>query len=119
MEHQASYHCCPMKIAAGAVVTIAYDICTEDGEIVESSELNGPVSFVQGKGAMIPGLDAKLIGMEVAELVEDDVAVRMIHPLAGKTVTMNVAVHKVRDATAAERESGKVVRTPPPPPKNG
>ena len=39
----------------------------------------------------------------------------MIHPLAGKTVNLNVAVHKVREATPAERESGKVALTPPPP----
>jgi FKBP-type peptidyl-prolyl cis-trans isomerase SlyD len=163
-----------MKIAAGSVVTIAYDICTEDGEIVESSDINGPVTFVLGKGAIIPGLDAKLIGMEegeertftfppeeafgrpedaprrvvarkefpeeaqlekgvafdagipgghrirleVAEIDGDRVTVRMIHPLAGKTVSMTVTVHKVREATAAEREAGKVVRTPPPPPKS-
>jgi FKBP-type peptidyl-prolyl cis-trans isomerase SlyD len=163
-----------MKIAAGSVVTLAYDICTEDGEIVESSDINGPVTFVQGKGAIIPGLDAKLVGMEegeertltfppeeafgrpedaprraikrkefptdaklekgvsfdagipgghrirleVAEIDGDQVTVRMIHPLAGKTVTMSVEVHKVREATPAEREAGKVVLTPPPPPKS-
>jgi FKBP-type peptidyl-prolyl cis-trans isomerase 2 len=56
-----------MRIAAGSVVTIAYDICTEDGEIVESSEIDGPVTFVQGKGAIIPGLDAKLVGMQEGE----------------------------------------------------
>jgi FKBP-type peptidyl-prolyl cis-trans isomerase SlyD len=160
-----------MKVAAGSVVTIAYDICTEDGEIVESSEISGPVSFVHGKGAIIPGLDAKLVGveegeertftfspeeafgrpedaprkvinrqefpkdaklekrayfdagipgghriqLEVTEIAGDQVTVRMIHPLAGKTVTMNVEVHKVREATPAERESGKVILTPPPP----
>jgi FKBP-type peptidyl-prolyl cis-trans isomerase SlyD len=162
-----------MKIAPGSVVTIAYDICTEDGEIVESSDINGPVTFMQGKGAIIPGLDAKLVGMEegeersftfppeeafgrvedaprrviarkefpkdaklekgvafdagipgghrirleVAEIADDQVTVRMIHPLAGKTVSMSVEVHKVREATPAERESGKVILTPPPPPK--
>lgn len=162
-----------MKIEAGSVVTIAYDICTEDGEIVESSEINGPVTFLQGKGAIIPGLDAKLVGMgegeertftfppeeafgrvedaprkiidrkefpkdaklekgasfdagipgghrirlEVAEIDGAQITVRLIHPLAGKTVSMNVEVHKIREATPAERESGKVVLTPPPPPK--
>jgi FKBP-type peptidyl-prolyl cis-trans isomerase SlyD len=162
-----------MKVAAGSVVTLAFDICTEDGEIVESSELNGPVTFVQGKGAIIPGLDGKLVGLEegeertftfppeeafgrledaprkvlgrqefpkdaklekgvafeagipgghrirleVVEVTGDQVGVRMIHPLAGKTVTMNVTVHKVREATPAEQESGKVILTPPPPPQ--
>ena len=163
-----------MKIEAGSVVTLAYDICTEEGEIVESSEINGPVTFVQGKGAIIPGLDAKLVGMEegeertftfppeeafgrpegaprkvidrkdfpkdaklekgvsfdagipgghririeVVQIDGEKITVRMIHPLAGKTVNMNVVVHKVREATPAERELGKVVLTPPPPPKS-
>ena len=149
-----------MKVVAGSVVTIAYDICTEDGEIVESSEISGTVSFVHGKGAIIPGLAAKLVGMEegeepedaprkvinrqefpkdaklergvtfdasipgghrirleVAEIADDHVTVRMIHPLAGKTISLNVKVHKVREATLAEGESGKVIVTPPPPPK--
>ena len=162
-----------MKIASGTVVTIAYDICTEDGEIVESSDINGPVTFMLGKGSIIPGLDAKLVGMEegeertftfppeeafgriedaprrvlkrkefpkeaklekgvafdagipgghrirleVVEIDGEQVTVRMIHPLAGKTVTMSVEVHKVREATPAEREAGKVILTPPPPPK--
>jgi len=169
----ARYHGSPMKIASSSVVTIAYDICTEDGEIVESSDIAGPVTFVQGKGTIIPGLDAKLVGMEegeertftfapqeafgrpedaprkvisrkdfpkdaklekgvsfdagipgghrirleVAEIAGDQVTVRMIHPLAGKTVKMSVEVHKVREATSAEREAGKVILTPPPPPK--
>src|SRR5688500_6334662 len=53
-----------MKIAPGSVVYIAYDICTDDGEIVESSEINGTVAFVRGCGAIIPGLDQKLLGLQ-------------------------------------------------------
>jgi FKBP-type peptidyl-prolyl cis-trans isomerase SlyD len=162
-----------MQVAPGRVVTIAYDIATEDGEIVESSELNGPVSFVHGRGAIIPGLDKRLAGMkegdeakltfppdeafgrpedaprkvikrqefpkdaaldkgqvfdaglpggqrirlEVADVSGDDVTVRMVHPLAGKTLVMNVAIRKVRDATPVEAASGAVQRSPPPPPR--
>ncbi len=162
-----------MKITTGSVVTINYDICTSDGEIVESSEINGPVSFVHGRGAIIPGLDKNLVGMaegeersftlspeeafgkpetaprkvikrgefpkdaklgkgdsfeagmpgghkirlEVVDLSGDDVTVRMVHPLMGQTVTMTVVVRQVREATPAERASGTVQRSPPPPPK--
>lgn len=161
-----------MKIAQGCVVAIEYDICTDDGEIVESSDINGTVSFVHGKRAIIPGLDRKLLGLsegdersftfgpeeafgkpedaprkivkrsefpsgatlakgesfeagipggqrirlEVLEVAGDNVTVRMVHPLAGKTVTMHVTVLKVRDATPAERDSGMVQHAPPPPP---
>ena len=52
-----------MKIEAGKVVTLTYDITDEQGEIIESSDLSGPVSFLVGKGAIIKGLDSRIIGM--------------------------------------------------------
>lgn len=56
-----------MKVEAGSVVTITYDITDEEGEIIESSDLSGPVSFLVGKGAIIPGLDKRVIGMDEGE----------------------------------------------------
>ena len=53
-----------MKITAGTVVTIAYDLCTKSGEIVESSDISGSISFLQGSKVVIPGLDARLEGLE-------------------------------------------------------
>jgi FKBP-type peptidyl-prolyl cis-trans isomerase SlyD len=53
-----------MKVDAGSVVTITYDILDENGEIIESSDLSGPVSFLVGKGAIIKGLDKQVTGME-------------------------------------------------------
>lgn len=161
----------PMKIAPGHVVTLAYDLCTETGEIIENSDLSGPVSFIHGKGAMLPGLDRRIEGMgegedgtfdippeegfgriedaptrkiprrefpasaaltvglsfaadlpggqtiqlQIVEIGEEEVTVRMIHPLAGKPLKMTVRVLAVREATAKETESGKVVTRPPPP----
>ena len=52
-----------MKVEAGRVATLTYDITDEKGEIIESSELSGPVSFLVGKGAIIPGLDSRIVGM--------------------------------------------------------
>jgi FKBP-type peptidyl-prolyl cis-trans isomerase SlyD len=56
-----------MKIAPGKVVTLAFDLCNEAGEIIEASEITGQVSFVHGKGAIIPGLDQRLVGMAAGE----------------------------------------------------
>lgn len=53
-----------MKVDAGSVVTITYDILDGNGEIIESSDLSGPVSFLVGKGAIIKGLDKQVTGME-------------------------------------------------------
>jgi FKBP-type peptidyl-prolyl cis-trans isomerase SlyD len=56
-----------MKIEAGTVVTLSYDITSESGEIIESSDISGPVSFIAGKSGMIPGLDRRLIGMAAGD----------------------------------------------------
>ncbi len=53
-----------MKIAPDTVVTLQYDLCKDDGEILESSDISGPITFMYGKGALIPGLDRKLAGYE-------------------------------------------------------
>lgn len=162
-----------MKVEAGSVVTITYDILDEGGEIIESSDLSGPISFLVGKGAIIKGLDAQVTGMEkdeeksfelppeqafgnpedgptselprgsfpaeaklakgerfeagmggggqkvlleVVDSDDDKVTVRMIHPLAGQTISMTIKVVSVRAATAAEKEAGKAISAPPPPP---
>lgn len=56
-----------MKIESGTVVTISFDLCDERGEIIEASDITGAVSFVYGKGAIIPGLDKKLLGMTAGQ----------------------------------------------------
>ena len=53
-----------MKIAEGTVVTLAYDITSESGEIIETSDISGPITFMAGSSGLIKGLDARLMGME-------------------------------------------------------
>ena len=52
-----------MKIASGTVVTLSYDICDDKGEIIESSDLSGPITFMAGSAGLIPGLDKRLEGL--------------------------------------------------------
>ena len=53
-----------MKIESGTVVTLAYDITTANGEIVESSDISGPISLLHGVQTIIPGLAKRLEGLE-------------------------------------------------------
>jgi FKBP-type peptidyl-prolyl cis-trans isomerase 2 len=53
-----------MKIESGTVVTLAYDITTAGGEIVESSDISGPISLLHGVQTLIPGLAKRLEGLE-------------------------------------------------------
>jgi len=163
-----------MQIEPGRVVTLSFDLCDQEGEIVEASDITGAISFIHGRGSIIPGLDAKLAGMEpgdeadftfppeeafgsasegpekvvgrhefppeaeiragaefeagipggqkiklvVTALQGENVQVRMVHPLAGQTVSMSVKVQSVRAASPQELETGKVVKHPPPPPRS-
>jgi FKBP-type peptidyl-prolyl cis-trans isomerase SlyD len=52
-----------MNVAPGTIVTLSFDITDDTGEIVESSEISGPVTFMHGVQAIIPGLNAKLEGL--------------------------------------------------------
>ena len=56
-----------MNVEEGCVVTLTYDLTTEDGEIVESSDISGPISFIVGRGAIIKGLDQRLVGLGVGD----------------------------------------------------
>ncbi|NVB41551.1 peptidylprolyl isomerase [Pseudenhygromyxa sp. WMMC2535] len=53
-----------MKIEQGTVATISYDITTAEGEIVESSDISGPIAILVGSQSLIPGLDKHLVGLE-------------------------------------------------------
>jgi FKBP-type peptidyl-prolyl cis-trans isomerase 2 len=53
-----------MQVAPDTVVTLSYDICNQAGEIIESSDISGPISFLAGRSGLIPGLDKRLQGME-------------------------------------------------------
>jgi FKBP-type peptidyl-prolyl cis-trans isomerase SlyD len=49
------------------VVSLDYTLRLEDGQVVDSSEGQEPLEFVQGQGAVIPGLEKALYGMLVGE----------------------------------------------------
>ena len=164
----------PMKAEPGRVVTLTYDITNEKGEVIESSDLSGAVSFLVGTGSIIKGLDKRVAGMsegdeadfqippeeafgkiedaprrkiartefpadtkidkglkfeaglpggggqtitlEGVEIEGETLEVRMLHPLCGQTIGMSGKIIGVREATAAEKETGKIVSKPPPPP---
>jgi FKBP-type peptidyl-prolyl cis-trans isomerase SlyD len=173
-----------MKVEKDRVVTLEYKLSTAKGALIESSVGRGaPVAFIHGRGFMLPGLDARLDGMEpgerktfelppeeafgtieqqqtnwlprkefpsdaaqkvgakfqaklpqsnlqitleVIEVENDRLKVRMIHPYAGKTINFEVEVVSVRAASPKELATGVVeavptkkgTAPPPPPPKD-
>jgi len=63
------------KVAANMAVSMDYTL-TVDGEVLDSSEKNGPLEFLQGSGNIIPGLESALDGMAEGESKEVVVAAK-------------------------------------------
>lgn len=55
-----------MVVADDLVVTMAYTL-TVEGEIVDSSEENEPIQFIQGAGHILPALEDEIYGMAVGD----------------------------------------------------
>jgi FKBP-type peptidyl-prolyl cis-trans isomerase SlyD len=60
------------NVEHGVIVKLEYTLQIED-EMVESTDEEGPIEFLQGYGEIIPGLEAALYGMQVGQ--EKDVTV--------------------------------------------
>jgi len=54
------------QVADDIVVTIDYTL-TVDGEVLDSSEEEGPLEYLQGHHNIIPGLEREMTGMKVGE----------------------------------------------------
>ena len=59
----------PSAVADDVVVSIDYSL-TVDGEIIDASEENDPLEFLQGRQNIIPGLENQMYGMKVGESKE-------------------------------------------------
>jgi FKBP-type peptidyl-prolyl cis-trans isomerase SlyD len=57
-DHQTVQH--------GSVVSLEYSLTVED-ELVESTEEDGPIEFLQGYEEIIPGLEQAIYGMSVGQ----------------------------------------------------
>jgi FKBP-type peptidyl-prolyl cis-trans isomerase SlyD len=54
------------KVEDGVVVSMEY-ILRVDGELLDSSEGQGPLQFLAGYGNIIPGLEEKMLGMKIGD----------------------------------------------------
>ncbi len=63
-----------MKIAEGSTVTIDYTMTLEDGEILDSTKDLEPLTYIQGTGEIITGLEKAVVGMEKGDKLDVAVA---------------------------------------------
>ncbi|MGS6270901.1 peptidylprolyl isomerase, partial [Enterobacter hormaechei] len=53
-----------MKVAKDLVVSLAYQVRTEDGVLVDESPVSAPLDYLHGHGSLISGLETALEGHE-------------------------------------------------------
>lgn len=58
----------PTVIENDVVVTMDYELLV-DGELIDSSQENGPIDFLQGHENIVPGLERELYGLKVGDSV--------------------------------------------------
>ncbi|MFT3904984.1 MAG: peptidylprolyl isomerase [Steroidobacteraceae bacterium] len=63
-----------MQIAKNTVVQIHYTLKNDAGEVLDTSSGSDPLTYLQGHGNLIPGLEAALEGRSAGEQAEVTVA---------------------------------------------
>jgi FKBP-type peptidyl-prolyl cis-trans isomerase SlyD len=63
-----------MQIAKDKVVTIDYTLTDGQGTLLDSSQDREPLSYIQGAGSIIPGLEAALEGKSSGEALQVTIA---------------------------------------------
>jgi FKBP-type peptidyl-prolyl cis-trans isomerase SlyD len=63
-----------MKIDDGYVVEIDYTLRGDDGEVIDTSEGDEPLTYLHGVGQIVPGLEKALLGKVVGDAVKATVS---------------------------------------------
>ena len=61
-----------MKIEKNKVVSMHYVLRDTTGQIIDQSETDGPLNFIQGIGNIIPGLERALEGKSIGDKFKYD-----------------------------------------------
>jgi FKBP-type peptidyl-prolyl cis-trans isomerase SlyD len=59
-----------MLVEKNRVVTIEYTLRDEQGRVLESSAARGPITYLHGKGNILPGLERALAGKSAGEKLD-------------------------------------------------
>lgn len=63
-----------MQIAQNSVVSFHYTLTNDAGEVIDSSEGRDPLSYLQGAGNIVPGLEEAMEGRRAGDSFKVDVA---------------------------------------------
>lgn len=89
-----------VRVQDGMVVTFHYQL-TVDGQLLDDSRKRASITYLQGGGQLVPGLERQLIGLRTGEThhvtVEANEGYTPPHPLQGKRLHYEVQVLEIRE----------------------
>ncbi|MFO7181672.1 MAG: peptidylprolyl isomerase, partial [Pseudomonadota bacterium] len=107
-----------MQVEARKVITIDYTLTDTDGEILDSSETDGPLTYLHGFGNIIPGLEAALEGKSPGDNLQVTIAPAQAYGERDESLVQAVPRHRfpkgdieVGMQFAAESAHGSRLRT--------
>ena len=62
-----------MKITAGSIVRLEYELRIKDGDVLESSAKSGPIQYVHGEGRLLPALEKRLEGLAAGQSLSGEI----------------------------------------------
>ena len=86
-----------MQIAAKSVVTIEYTLKDDEGEVLDSSEGGEPLTYIQGVGNLIPGLEKALEGKGPGDSLEVTVSAEEGYGARDERLVRNVPLRRLGD----------------------
>jgi FKBP-type peptidyl-prolyl cis-trans isomerase SlyD len=63
-----------MQIIENSVVSFHYTLTDIDGQVIDSSQGNAPLTYLHGVGQIVPGLENALLGKAVGEKLDVEVS---------------------------------------------
>lgn len=97
-----------LEVSDGMVVSLEYTLRLDDDEVIDSSQGQPPLEFVQGQRQIVPGLEQALYGMEVGD--EKDVVVEPDEGYGERNPEANQVVPRDAFQAGVELEPGMPIR---------
>ena len=96
------------------VVSFYYTLTDKPGKVLDSSAGHAPLSFIEGSGAIIPGLERQMTSLKKGDKKKVLVPAAEAygaqkdgsHPLAGVDLTFDIEITGAREATPEEKAHG-------------
>jgi FKBP-type peptidyl-prolyl cis-trans isomerase SlyD len=63
-----------MQIKENSVVSFHYTLTGKEGQVIDSSEGNQPLTYLHGVGQIVPGLENALLGKQAGEKLDVEVS---------------------------------------------